>query len=64
MLEIVGASMGLHRDDAFKRLKIMNDVDAIATDCRDLATRHGLDPETTRVAIKAMLEEQPLPVRS
>ena len=36
MLEIVGASMGLHRDDTYKRLKIMNDVDAIAADCRDL----------------------------
>ena len=36
MLEIVGASMGLHRDDNYKRLKIMNDVDAIAADCRDL----------------------------
>ena len=36
MLEIVGASMGLHHDDTYKRLKIMNDVDAIAEDCRDL----------------------------
>jgi heterodisulfide reductase subunit D len=62
MLEIVGASMGLHRDDAFKRLKIMNDVEAIASDCQDLMTRHGLDPATTRAAIQAMLEEQPLPV--
>ncbi|MPZ40864.1 MAG: (Fe-S)-binding protein [Rhizobiales bacterium] len=64
MLEIVGASMGLHRDDHYKRLKIMNDVDAIAADCRDLVVRHGLDPETTRAAIIAMLEEQPLPLRS
>jgi hypothetical protein len=62
MLEIVGASMGLHHDDTYKRLKIMNDIDAIAEDCRDLVTKHGLDPETTRAAIKAMLEEQPLPV--
>ena len=36
MLEIVGVSMGLARDDNYKRLKIMNDVDAIAADCRDL----------------------------
>jgi heterodisulfide reductase subunit D len=62
MLEIVGASMGLHHDDTYKRLKIMNDVDAIAADCQDLVTRHGLDPETTRQVIKAMLAEQPLPV--
>jgi Fe-S oxidoreductase len=62
MLEIVGASMGLHHDDTYKRLKIMNDVDAIAADCHDLVTRHGLHPETTRQVIKAMLDEQPLPV--
>lgn len=63
MLEIVGASMGLHRDDAYKRLKIMNDVEAIMADCQDLISRHGLDPAMTRASIQAMLEEQPLPVR-
>jgi heterodisulfide reductase subunit D len=61
--EIVGASMGLHYDDNFKRLKMMQDADAIAADCRDLASKHGLDPATTRLAIAAMLEEQPLPLR-
>ena len=63
MLEIVGESMGLHHDDRFKRLKMMQDVDAIAADCRDLIAQHGLDVETTRQAIQAMLEEQPLPLR-
>src|ERR1700736_367331 len=63
MLEIVGDSMGLHHDDHFKRLKMLQDVDAIAADCSDLISRHGLDPETTRQAIVAMLEEQPLPLR-
>jgi heterodisulfide reductase subunit D len=61
--EIVGASMGLHRDDRFKRLKMMQDADAILADCRDLVQRHGLDIETTRLAIKAMLDEQPAPLR-
>jgi hypothetical protein len=41
----------------------MNDVEAIMADCHDLMSRHGLDPETTRASIQAMLEEQPLPVR-
>jgi len=63
MYEIVGASMGLHHDDHFKRLKIMQDVDAIMTDCRDLMTKHDLDADVTRRAIQAMLEEQPLPLR-
>jgi heterodisulfide reductase subunit D len=61
--EIVGASMGLHRDDHYKRLKIMQDAEAILADCQDLVARHGLDRETTRLAIKAMLEEQPAPLR-
>ena len=63
MLEIVGASMGLHHDDQFKRLKLLQDADAIAADCEDLIAQHGLDHATTRLAIAAMLEEQPLPLR-
>jgi Fe-S oxidoreductase len=63
MYEIVGASMGLHRDDRFKRLKMMQDANAILADCRDLVQQHGLDLEATRAAIKAMLDEQPAPLR-
>ena len=63
VLEIVGASMGLHHEDQFKRLKLMQDVDAITADCQDLIAQHGLDPATTRAAIQAMLDEQPLPLR-
>jgi heterodisulfide reductase subunit D len=63
LLEIVGESMGIHHDDHFKRLKMMQDADAIAADCRDLVEKHGLDAETTRAAIQAMLDEQPLPLR-
>jgi Fe-S oxidoreductase len=62
--EIVGASMGLHRDDDYKRLKIMQDADAILADCRDLVAQHGLDVAATRAAIQAMLDEQPAPLRS
>ena len=46
MYEIVGASMGLHHDDDFKRLKIMQDADAILADCQDLVQQHGLDVDT------------------
>jgi Fe-S oxidoreductase len=63
MYEIVGASMGLRHDDHFKRLKIMQDADAILTDCYDLVQKHGLDAAATRLAIQAMLDEQPLPLR-
>jgi len=61
--EIVGLSMGLHRDDHFKRLKKMQDTDAILADCRELIEAHGLDVEATRAAIVAMLDEQPAPLR-
>jgi Fe-S oxidoreductase len=61
--EIVGASMGLHRNDDFKRLKMLQDADAIMEDCRDLVVKHRLDPATTRLAVASMLEEQPLPLR-
>ena len=63
MYEIVGASMGLHYDDDYKRLKIMQDADAILIDCADLVQKHGLDPATTKLAIQAMLDEQPAPLR-
>jgi heterodisulfide reductase subunit D len=55
--------MGLHHDDHFKRLKMMQDVDTILADCGDLVDRHGLDRQTTRLAIQAMLAEQPLALR-
>ena len=63
ILEIVGASMGLHHDDHFKRLKMLQDVDAIVAECQDLATQHGLDPETARAVVQAMIEEQPLQLK-
>jgi hypothetical protein len=53
----------LHHDDNFKRLKIMQDADAIVSDCRDLIAIHKLDPTIARdVVVKAMLAEQPLPL--
>jgi heterodisulfide reductase subunit D len=64
LLEIVGASMGLHQDDAYKRLKIMQDADAIVADCGDLMAQHDLDADTVRtVVVKSLLGDQPLPLR-
>jgi heterodisulfide reductase subunit D len=62
VLEIVGASIGLQHEDHYKRLKLKQDVDAIVADCADLITRHGLDVETARAAVRAMIDEQPLPL--
>jgi Fe-S oxidoreductase len=63
VLEIVGASMGLHREDDYKRLKLMQDADAIVADCHDLIERHGLDPaEARRIVAATLLGDQPLPL--
>ena len=63
VLEIIGESMGVHEPDRYKRLKMMQDADAIIADCRDLITQHGFDAEVARnVVIKGMLADQPLPL--
>jgi len=63
ILDVVGASMGLHHADHFKRLKIMQDADAIVADCKDMLANYRIDPVMAReVVVKAMLNEQPLPL--
>ncbi len=63
-LELVGSSMGIRREDRFKRLKKMQDADAILADVMDLVEAHGLGLEEVRAVIeKDLLGEQPLPLR-
>jgi len=63
VLEIVGASMGISEADDFKRLKMMQDADAIVADCADLMGQHGIDAATARAVVaEAMLGEQPVPL--
>ena len=64
LLEILGESMGLKRDDDYKRLKLMQDADAILADCRDLIEHHHLDPAVAHdVVVNGLLGDQPLPLR-
>ena len=64
LLEVVGESMGLHRHDRYKELKIMQDADQIVAECGDLIDKHALDKRTARdVVVKAMLGDQPLPLK-
>ena len=49
--------------DHFKRLKMLQNADAIPADCRNLIEQHGLKVKATREVIKAMLDEQSVPVR-
>ncbi|HEY7658744.1 MAG TPA: (Fe-S)-binding protein [Burkholderiales bacterium] len=63
-LELIGEAMGIRRADSFKRLKKMQDTDAILADVMDLVERHGLALEEVRAVIeKELLAEQPLPLR-
>jgi heterodisulfide reductase subunit D len=63
VLEIVGASMGISEPDNFKRLKMMQDADAIVADCADLIGQHGIDAATARAVVaEALLGEQPVPL--
>ncbi|TCT04624.1 (Fe-S)-binding protein [Aquabacter spiritensis] len=64
-LELVGESMGIAHEDHFKRLKMMQDVEAVLADVADLAALHGLRTEEVReVILDALLSEQPLPLRA
>jgi len=63
-LELIGESMGFRREDAFKRLKVMQDADAILADVMDLVEEHGLGLEEVRAVIeKDLLGEQALPLK-
>jgi Fe-S oxidoreductase len=63
VLELVGKSMGLHRQDRYKQLKIMQDADQIVSECGDLIAQHALDPGMARdVVVKVLLGDQPLPL--
>jgi heterodisulfide reductase subunit D len=64
-LELVGESMGLARPDLFKRLKIMQDVDAVLQDSASLIEANRLDLDEARdIILRDMLGEQPLPLVS
>ncbi|MBO6518466.1 MAG: (Fe-S)-binding protein [Rhodospirillales bacterium] len=61
-MDLIGESAGVRRDDLFKRLKAMQDVDAIVTESADTIAEHGMTLEQARDAVAAMLAEQILPV--
>ena len=64
MMELVAASMGIVRDDYFKRLKIKQDVDAVLDDCADMLALHRIPADKARPIIEmALFGEQPVPLR-
>ncbi len=64
ILEVVGESMGLHRHDRYKQLKLMQDADQIVANCSELIAKHSLDPANAReVVVRVLLGDQPLPLK-
>jgi len=62
-MELIGESLGLSRPDIFKRMKLMQDADAIISDARELIETYKLDPEEVRdVVINDLLGDQHLPI--
>ncbi len=61
-MDLIGESVGVHRDDLFKRLKAMQDVDAIVTEAADTIAEHGMTLDQARDAVADMLAEQILPL--
>jgi hypothetical protein len=63
-LELIGESMGISREDHFKRLKKMHDADSVIADVMDLIEKHGLKLEEVRDVIERdLLGEQALPLQ-
>jgi heterodisulfide reductase subunit D len=64
LLEVLGEAMGLQQPDRYKELKLLQDADLIMAECGELIAQHALDPVKAReVVVKAMLGDQPLPLR-
>ena len=62
-MELIGESMGITHVDLFKRLKLMQDVDAILVASQEYIDDNELDPEEVReVVLKDLLGEQFLPI--
>lgn len=61
-MELIGESLGLKHPDLFKRMKLMQDADAILAAAKEMIALHGLDAEEVRAVILAdILGEQKLP---
>ena len=50
-MEILGAGVGLHAEDLYKRLKMIRDIDDIIVETTPLIAEHGLDLDTVRDAL-------------
>ena len=63
VLEVLGASIGIAHPDEYKRLKLIQDADLILAECRERFAHHDIAESEARAGIRAMLDDQPLPLR-
>ncbi len=62
-MDLIGESLGIVEEDIFKRLKTMQDVDAIVASSADTIAEHGMDLDEARDAVMTyILEEQHVPI--
>ncbi len=52
-LELIGESMGIAHTDLYRRLRLLDDVDAVIADTAPLAAAHGLDLDAVRTVLMA-----------
>lgn len=65
VMDLIGAAMGFAAEDVFKRLKTLQDADAVLADVAGLAETYGLKLDDVReVVAKELLGEQPLELAS
>lgn len=50
-LELVGEAMGIRHEDLYRRLRLMEDVDAIVAETAPMAAAHGLDLDEVRAVL-------------
>ena len=63
-LELIGEAMGIERPDVFKRLKMLQNVDEIVDQTKQMIEHFDLDINEVRdVIAKNMVGEQSLPLR-
>lgn len=64
-MELVGAAMGLARQDVFKQLKILQNVDDIVAQTQSMIDHYELDiSEVREVIAKNIIGEQTLPLKT
>lgn len=64
LLDVVGAGLGLRRDDVYKQIKVKQDVDAILEDCAQQIEHHGIAIDQARSVLEdALFADQPLALR-